>query len=447
MVLERYHPHLVVVLVAALIGVVALATPAPALAQFGACPAGSVPLPAPADTWPHTTIACSWDLRVVSIMADNSWDYPCAQQLIHQRRRDSQGQWIADPIIMVPSLANDHGQLGRLSFLLFNYTDSLDANIFFPPGRHLDGAELHITYQDRFGQVTTLHRAVTDYPWTTSSNFNLLDLQTYRKVYLVDERIDTRWDGVGGIFYVYMTFPSENNVDVYSWGIASWQSSAAQNNFPEHCAIPNAPGIHTPTPPPTPTPPATPTGTIEATPTPTQTPISTPEATAPASTLVATWTPTPIVFPTTRSESTPTPWLPVTLPTVHWPTPRPTTIWADSGGGDDTDLGLGGLVNTINNAWQPAISNMDDWADPNSTAATGNVAPVETALEMAHNIGRPVAYLKAVSEYMPNAGPYIAYLLMLVGFVAFNVMSKFFLSLSARIIEIIRRILELIPGM
>lgn len=439
--MARRYPYLAL-LGALLIILVTAAQARPAAAQWGACPPGTYSLGSPSGIYPGDAIVCSSALSIVSLVNTNPETYPCSQHILHRNAQMSP-EHPQQPVYIIPPADAFLGQRLRVTFFIFT-RPKIPGFWIIPPGQEIDDVTLTLRYYNSSGT----EYSVSSQPLSAYRRINTYyegPGRQYYPVYIVDQRLNAA--GAGGYVSARLTYGGDTDQYNHNWAMSSIKIGNEHDILPEHCQIPNTenPG---PTPPPPPTPTLLPTWTPNPSATATPPPVTTPGATAPGTTPQATWTITPVIFPTTRAESTPTPWAPISLPTISWPTPQPTVVWADTGGGgDDPELGLGGMINTINNSWQPAIAAVDDWADPNSSAATGNASPVETALEMAQHVTRPVSYVKAIATYMPNLGPYILYLLMLAGFIAFNIMSRFSLSLSARILEIIRRIVELIPGM
>lgn len=437
---RRYTALVLIALLAIL-----LSPATPARAQDGACPPGSYKIGTPEGTWPTLTIMCTYNVGVVSVVSTNPETWPCSQHVLHKNLHPITGtpqHWI----VVVPYEHTFLGQRARIEFLVF--TKSTLPQVF-PPGHEIDDVEIIISHHNRNGQFYSQIRSpLSKYRKINTFWLDGLGVRRFYPVYIVEEHVPATPHG--GYFMIKLDYGESGVLDTdHDWALSSLHVGSENYTFPEHCLIPNAnlPGAP-PTPSPQPTPTLLPTWTPNPGATATPVPQTTPEATAPPdATAYPTWTPSPVFFPTTQAETTPTPWAPVVLPTVDWPTPRPTEIWASGDGGDGSaGDGLADLVAAINNDWQPAIDSTDDWADPHSDS-TGTVAPVIVAMEMAQNISKPISYVKSIGYFMPNLAPYVTYLLMLASIIVFSILSKFSLSLAARILEIIRRILELIPGM
>jgi hypothetical protein len=84
--------------------------------------------------------------------------------------------------------------------------------------------------------------------------------------------------------------------------------------------------------------------------------------------------------------------------------------------------------------------------DLDNAGLTGTGSPNQIVSEVTAVMSGPISYVKAIQTYLPNTAPYVGFLILAVSWIPFNMLAKFGLSIIARLFELIRRIIELIPG-
>jgi hypothetical protein len=77
---------------------------------------------------------------------------------------------------------------------------------------------------------------------------------------------------------------------------------------------------------------------------------------------------------------------------------------------------------------------------------TGIGSTVETLSTFVENLSLPIRYLKSLQDWFPNIWPFIVFLLISFAWINFVIMAKFLTHNGTKILEIIRRLIELIPG-
>lgn len=413
----------------------------PAAAQNGACPTGTVQYVTPLGTWPDGALLCVPMEYLNEVHTISQPNLPCGQMTLLYNQ---QAALTTEPeFYIVPPITQPTNGWSRVRFYVWpeplalgtdlppNATVTLD---YYTPAGVLQARQILNPENDANFIITT---------WEGDDNGQ----GVYYNVYVFDIRM---WTNItAGTFkfkYAPNQFPTLPN-NVY---FASIQVGREDYQFPDTCEIPHATLPGTPTPWPTSPPTSTPTGTWVA-PTPTTTPPSTPAPTAPGGTPLPTAVPSPIVFPTVPAENTPTPWAALILPTISWPEPPPTEVWGGvatptpgSGGAAD---GLLELVGSISASYSQQQTFAGTALDTTSSDATGVAAPSNIVIELIRNIARPFQYIQALIIYLPNTAPYLLFLLLAAAWVFFNLAGKYALSIIARLLEIIRRLIELIPGM
>lgn len=351
-------------------------------------------------------------------------------------------------IVFVPPVSYYLSQQAHVRFLLFNASKDIGAGNFpgdpfdFPPGTtvnisYVGDDEVHL---DEVNQTITSYTQVKTWYDTLIGNI-------YYRVYLVDAYLNTD-DGYGGYIRVGVNFPDPD--DYNYWGLTSFQVGAAGDALPGHCPFPNTEWPQTPAPtnslPATWTPNA-PNGTI----TPYPTINYTPQATAVGGTPYPTPNAIPIIFPTLPAQPTPTPWPVKRMPRVNYPDIPPANNNIQLGGietPDTSGIDLGSIADGIENDWQGSTDFAEETLDFNNPDSTGGIGtPNELAASLVTDIGKPIGYVKAIASFMPNAWPFVLFLIGLAAWIVFNITAKFSLSIVAKSFEIIRRLIELIPGM
>lgn len=225
------------------------------------------------------------------------------------------------------------------------------------------------------------------------------------------------------------------------------------------------PNYNTPTPTHTLAPtdtPAGPTATATNTPTATSTPWAFPSVTPVTSTPTAWPTRTPQPLHTMPVPPTPTP-----MPTLELSTIVPPAIDPPSVGGFDTpeafDIALtpnattearlddmatvaadGGAIAT---RWYTSTQSSLGWMGTGVTNTTGISSPVQIASELSTNLTAPIRYAKAVGIYVPNLWPIILFLLLATIWIFFVLIVKYGIAIVAETAEVLRKLIELFPGM
>lgn len=433
--LERARKFLipVIVLLAAV-----LAAPDRAAAQNGACPPNSYLTITPQGTWPSDVSVCSYSPGLVVAWNDILDWFPCDQQI-----RAFHGNLFAPDtlyVVYVPDENQYYGSQVRFKALLFGAVQFAFPPVP-PPGWTLDNAYVRVQYFNNNGILS----------WGSyqkASTYAYIDTQVeggYYRVYLIDETMGT-YSGQGGYIRFGLTYEPDEDQVKRNWGISSVRIGNYYDTMPEHCPVPNA-NLPNPPTPPYPTSTLPPTWTPNPTAgTPTPTPITTPQATAVGGTPPPAWTPTPFSFPTVPAENTPTPWAPVSIPTIAWPTLPPTVVVGVIPTIDTTLGGIDALVETLNDDWQPSVDFGASAIDLDNADTTGTGSPNAIISEITALVSVPVSYVKAIGTYLPNTAPYVAFLVLMASWVPFNMMAKFGLTILSRLFELIRRIIELIPG-
>jgi hypothetical protein len=441
--LERNHQLLILAgcLLALVLFWPGRAEAAPAM-QNGACPPNSFLVTTPQGTYQDDLVVCSYNLLRVHTQNNVPGRYPCTQRVT----MEEQTPWSdgTEHVIYVPD--NDQYYGSQLRFRALVYAIEFPYQFFPPaplPGAVLDTSHIGIQHYNSGGFLSaatfksfTEYQAIStyfeDFPWT----------YTY-KVYLIDE---TFYSATGQGGYIRVRIAQSNDQSVrWPVGIASVRLGSQQDNMPEHCEIPNA-NLPGPTPgststlPPTWTPNATTVGT------PSPTPVLTPPPTSVGGTPGPQWTPTPLSFPTVPAENTPTAWAPYSIATINWPDLPPTVVPAGFPTVDVVTTGIEELANAIENEWSPAMEFGQGVGDLDNAALTGTGSPNQIVSEVTAVMSGPISYVKAIQTYLPNTAPYVGFLILAVSWIPFNMMFKFGLSIIARLFELIRRIVELIPG-
>jgi hypothetical protein len=441
--LERINQFLVMVAVGlAIVLAVPGRTEAAPSQQNGACPPNSFLNTTPEGTYQNDLVVCAYNLLRVHTQNNIAGRYPCAQRVtMEQQTPWSDG---TEYVIYVPD--NDQYYGSQLRFRALVYAIEFPYQFFPPaplPGAVLDTSHIGIQHYNNGGFLAagtfksfTEYQAIStyfeDFPWT----------YTY-KVYLIDE---TFYSATGQGGYIRVRIAQSNDQSVrWAVGIASVRLGSQQDNMPEHCEIPNA-NLPGPTPGPTTTLPPTWTPNATTVGTPSPTPILTPQPTSVGGTPAPQWTPTPLSFPTVPAENTPTPWAPYTIPTIAWPTLPPTVVPAGFPTVDIVTTGIEELANAVENEWTPAMEFGQGVGDLDNAGLTGTGSPNQIVSEVTAVMSGPISYVKAIQTYLPNTAPYVGFLILAVSWIPFNMLAKFGLSIIARLFELIRRIIELIPG-
>jgi hypothetical protein len=260
-----------------------------------------------------------------------------------------------------------------------------------------------------------------------------------------------------------------------------WPTPTPSNTPIMITLTPNTPGptpSHWPTSPPiTPSPQATPTQAALATipvilptslPSPMFAPIELPAVSFPAPNMPA---PTPInvqapnwavpVFgdlqftvPTYSAPITPTFGYTATWPVIGTPGPlvtatTPLTLAVGLTPNPTIDAlsvvisGTLGDVQIAATRWYTVTTGGGDFLIGGDTGAGSTIATIGTFVS---NLSLPIRYLKSLQDWFPNIWVFILFLLIAFAWINFVILAKFLVHNGTKILEVIRRLIELIPG-
>lgn len=79
------------------------------------------------------------------------------------------------------------------------------------------------------------------------------------------------------------------------------------------------------------------------------------------------------------------------------------------------------------------------------TNTTGISTAVELKDEIVANIATPFVWVRIIQVYMPNTWPIISFLLLAMGWIIFNLLAKYAIGIVSEVLEVLRRIWEMIP--
>lgn len=324
-----------------------------------------------------------------------------------------------------------------------------------------------------------------DYPY----DLNLLA----RKIYKLDFEIP--FDDGGWVAW-YVTSPA-GPYDSYGVRYSGFKIKDYWYSMPGFCPVNTI--TPTPTPSPTPTTTASPTPTLTPTPTETGTPSYTPDPSVTAST-----TPepsnTPLPTSTPEPSETPTPSqtyppFPTSAGGTGTPIPTSTSIYVSTirPGNTPTRLSVPGFPTVVvtgvgfpvpdvvgtpvpfdfdlditpNVTSQAQATQIAEWAGGNlavvtrwytttvfstgsfSTTITGTAgysSVVEIAGVLGESVAAPLSYARLIQTYLPNLWPLVLFLILAVGWIFFNLVAKYAISIIGNLGELIRRLIELLPG-
>lgn len=430
-----------------LVAVTIVTTSNSTAAQNGACPSSTVTMGNAAGTWPGSMAACrSLDPQYgtqYSIESVGGW--PCDQGYAFYTTHlwplsggTDGGFFYMSP----PTWATDSV---RVRFYL---TQDLSTLPGLPAHRDLQPGTLVIRSYDAQGfNVATRSMHILN-----DSHIQIIEVPSQMMwpsytLYFVDTYIN--WSAGGWLRFHFVTDEPD---EIVAWALSSVQVGRYSDfdSFPAMCDIPNVGPPATPTPHWTP-PPA-------GTPSPTPPPVGTIYPTSPAGTAFPTRTPAPVAFPTAPSEPTPTPWPAYTLPSVQFPSLSfpaiPTTMSMavpTAGSNPPVPTVVSGQPNEVVTRIHELRAEWEDSYQDSQAASsvftdtTGVGAPKALARSLVQNISQPIAYAKSLGVYMPNAAPYMAWLLIMAGMVLFSVIAKPMIGVTKVLFELIRRLWEAIP--
>ncbi len=385
--------------------------------------------------------------------------YPCGQQYETYSWQsmplvDTQlGIWLGHPI------SNE----GRIRFIL-----NTKSRLFTDPPDHDEFIGFSIEYYNSSGlRLSNEAHLIGEYPRQLITVLNDAGYPANYWMYFVDELFVTGEDQSEGnivikfsnepaAYFQLPIFPAPIPITGWEYGayrISSLQVASSSYTFPDFCHVDGGAPAPTVTPTPTPQVAATsvPTGTIVVTPSPYPTAWGTPSP-YPTPTFL------PIVFPTVRSEATATAWpLPQFRP-VDWPTvpaiPTPAgialTVEADVVAAERATRSweMANVGSEMATRWAGPV----EWAEGalgwGGADITGTVNISSTAGafgDAVEYIAMPVRMVRTVREYMPNMWPVLATILSGFLVVVAYYIGKFAIMIVGNLVEIIRRIWEVIP--
>lgn len=444
-------------------------------AQEIGCPAEDTEIGTPHGSWPGSLVVCESIYNNTYITEDPQNFYPCTQHITAQG-----------------SLAYPYGTFGFVAYvpsesvvrIRFLYWEG--SYLFYAtPGSE---ATILVEYITADGlQYDYLEIPVNSFPNVVTAYYGFYDLPYYYRVYMVDFFISVPNGGVtNGLFAI--AFQGVDMIGDMSAHVASLQVGSFNQVFPDFCPLPNGdPWPLTPTPPGyvSPTPIATPTGTIPFT--------YTPAPTAIAGTIMPTRTPTAIVLATLPLIDTPTPYPVISLPTLQFPlwifptiepinTPPPLTVVFPTatpaatntpfGGGEDgEELGDGvdemaadiamlatqwvgvidagyeqmALTRTVGiTTWVDSFNILVRGPDPVEVEQYAALAPVPV-VQAANTMATVISLIKSLQLYAPSLWPVVLTLLISFSLVTGTIIVKVLTNIVWRLLEWIRRLIELIP--
>lgn len=469
-ILGKLRKRLIVFTLVALSGwFVIVATLSPALAQAYSCPPGTHHLTTPTSTYPAESIICSTSgssfTRSVNF-------YPCDQEIVVQNHvvygagPGGSAPW-GPKIYIAPPPSVYMSQVSKIRMYMYSTQNAS----LFPPGP-IAGEDL-----GGFAEVTSYnldgiqHDQVVvnfDDMQEIETGYIQLGLTYYYRLFLLDVNIENR-EAYSNLYSVRFKFNPGAVYWIDAHIITSVQISPMDYPIPEMC---QAPGTNLPTSTPNWTPPPTRTPIPSTTPFPTWTPNLTPSPTywplptAPGGTSLPTMTLAPPVIITVPAESTPTPFAPASLPTLSFPsvptyagaTPWstaviPTIAFPTIEAADTPEIpdneppDIGPLLELLDSDWISDSTSIVSMLDPSVTDTTVISSPNQIVTVMTSGVGLPVSYIKAVNLYMPNTWPYILAGFGFVLWFMFNIIARFILTNLGKILDIVRRVIELIPGL
>jgi hypothetical protein len=453
--MARHIARLIIVL---LVFVMLLVRPPSAWAQNPNCPGGSQQFwPLPASTYPYNTTICG------NVGADFADYYLSASD---QLPCDSQ-------LKIVPNwsgaLLNEHATTA----------------VFPPVSQSFPSGGIRLRFQATYNgylynqsefrfSIATFNGSGQRLAITEFLSLNFPQTLTEWNDYITEFDITMAFEQ-GGYWTLTPVYPPA--WALHSMYIMSVQMFDATPGYPlpHMCQVP---GI--PIPPDTPTPSPTPS------PSPTFTPSPSPTGTwNPTATNTPQNTPTPSRTPQTFPTNTPgfgftplpskTPIPPVIVPGENTPTPMPAP---DMPGLSLPNISFPGAPQflppsspaavglTPDATTQARIDDTTEWINEIGivttrwytstafssetlmiTSTTGISTPIEIATDLAINITWPIRMAKATQIYVPNLWPFVLFILVAAGWVFFNLSAKFAIAILAEILELLRKLYHMIPGL
>lgn len=455
-----------------------VSTVEPAAAQSGACPDYTTTLsPPPYGSYPSTTQFCASSANTNLVFNP---DIPCGSGL------EFDEPWSvviygADFIFVPPAAQTFPSGRAQLQFALtVDYLlptvdrtppsvtiRSYGSNDWYLDYYHWDAYDTYPYQIEVVDSDTVIYWYYTGYGAATSGG-----------------KVSIRMEQ-NGYFQLVVTGSSSLVQRYYASNIGVVDSSyylpPTCSGFPMPTPTPTVGPTDTPTPDATPTTGPTPTDT----PVPTDTPTPQTYPTAQGGTITPQPTITPYSPSTIQAPPTPTPWVVGTLPPLSPPqvnTPDVPVLPTLPGFDDipvpgtqtvitvpvlSTAPALTGTfnltgtraaqlgtiqqwvteTNVIVTRWYVTSNESLGWLDPDSAAAGGISTTTGLAAELVTNVTAPISYVRALSVYMPTMWPYLVFVLLLVLWIFINLLVKFGVGIITEVIEAVRKLIELIPGM
>lgn len=420
-------------------------------AQSGTCPDWTNELyPVPPGTYPGTSRICVAENEGGEVGVVYNGTMPCGGGTYIDPDYETMinNEW--PRIVIVPpqnqqfpsGYAKIGWQMSSLDYLNGNYDSYITYNVetFDSTGVQIDAT-----------QVTS-----TNFPFEVGFNGT--------RFYEIEATLEF---SPGGFFTMQVIDPEPIYVNIsYGFGIIIVDGYSGLSQL--RC---NVPGAATPTPSPVPSATPTVTGTLPPTNTPqptntldpsvtpnTATPTPQSFPTAPGGTITPLPTPTMLTFVTVPALPTPTAWGTMVLPTLDLGEPS-------FGGGNvpgetaeafGVQLTMQPTISAFQTQIAENINRNNDMAEffyteefftdtLDISGTMGISTPVEIAGIMAESITTPIAYVKMIQFYLPNIWPLLFGILLMATWVFFILFVKFAIAVISEALELLRRLIELIP--
>ncbi len=465
----RHRPYLILVV---LVGLGLLAA-RPAFSQMATCPDFTSTLAPPPGNWPGTMALCI-DPADDQTSIGYAPEAPCGGYVsVHKEYVDLLPP-LVHPLLYItppPNMTFPSGQ-AKLSFIFdsvatWGIQNSYDGN-----------TQLRIeSFSAGGSRIASSLINSSSYPLTTGDP--ILGYTSGHTHYFLIEDVELTAVQGGYLTIQPIATSSGGLITIRDYHFTSVRVNDREAFIPPLCLVPGSDYTPSPTP--------TPTFTPTHTPSPTLLPGSTVTAT-PTATPTGTWNPTATPWPTgtatpwpTSVGGTPSPHpsqtpIPLnTLPAGSTPTPFPVaqmpTLSLPSltlpGVGDFTTPGSLGVALTPNATGEARIAAIETEAAQtglvvtrwhtatnqalgvlavNVTHTSGISTPVQMADGLIRNLTLPISTLKSIQQYFPNLWWFILFLLITTGWIFFVLFVKFSIAIISEPAELLRRLIELIPG-
>lgn len=455
--------------------------PHPARAQSGACPDETNGITTPTGWYPGASATCVQSTAFTINVAYGP-DFPCgsAFELISDLDSAFEDEWL--PLVIVPpaGMPFPSGQ-ARIAFVfepiarygLFLTDVPFTNPVLFSVRSYNAAAQLIGSTTIATSSATPLYRTVSENSYYNMPSVLYYEMQVTGIVmaengFLELQIVDPPPPGIhAGLDYLSRWFVSSFRLGDSVTGIPPLCDipGALPTATPTYTGTPTATGTATATgtptetatgtPPPSVTPSTTPppTATGTSTPPPSSTPTYWP--TAPGGTMTPPPTPTAMVNPTVIVNS-PTPYpastVPaIVLPTLSWggyTTPFPIQVELTPDATSQAYLGAVGTQvaqsSLLVTRW---YTNTNQALGVMITGTTGITTTTSTLAILVENISAPVRYVKTLEWLMPRSWPFILMVLISFAWITFITFWRYGRHTVATILETIRKLIEMIPGM